>query len=224
MKEYMEWVATEGIKYKTTTGQPNYLVQRRRDDAAKDAAKESESAATDDGAAAVEEKSGRDGKRGGRPGGRNEKNKKPFSTYTPFPLNPYFKSQAVLSEVLKEEIYHAIMGRGRQLRDVSTQYKVSMERVAAVVRMKQMERDWLVEVRFNFFLFLMRKGGARMMKYKYSISLEDNDMVRTYLVLNEPHYTTLSIYTRELTQDTDMLTQDSNRERKLFHTSPTRLQ
>jgi len=63
-----------------------------------------------------------------------------------------------------------------------------------------------------------------MMKYKYSISLEDNDMVRTYLVLNEPHYTTLSIYTRELTQDTDMLTQDSNRERKLFHTSPTRLQ
>jgi hypothetical protein len=75
----------------------------------------------------------------------------------------------VLSETLKEELYDSVAVRGRSLRNTSTQYKVSMERVAAVVRMKQMERDWLDEVCYFPFLPL---GDAQMMK-QISISLED---------------------------------------------------
>ena len=64
----------------------------------------------------------------------------------PFPLNPQFHSQPVLSEELREVIYLKVVRDKMSVRTVSTLMKVSMERVGAVVRMKQMERDWLKEV------------------------------------------------------------------------------
>lgn len=64
----------------------------------------------------------------------------------PFPLNRFFVSERVLSEELREMLYVHVSERGRSIRQVSADFKVSMERVAAVVRMKQMERDWLAKV------------------------------------------------------------------------------
>lgn len=65
----------------------------------------------------------------------------------PFPLNRNFVSERVLSEELREMLYIHVKERGRTIRQVSADFKVSIERVAAVVRMKQMERDWLAKVR-----------------------------------------------------------------------------
>lgn len=68
----------------------------------------------------------------------------------PFPLNPNFTSERVLSEELREIIFVRVKEQERPIREVSAEFKVSMERVAAVVRMKQMERDWLAKVSFHF--------------------------------------------------------------------------
>ena len=65
----------------------------------------------------------------------------------PFPSNHHFVSQPVLSEELKEAIYKDIKAQGKTVRETSERFQVSMERVGAVVRMKQMERDWLEQVR-----------------------------------------------------------------------------
>jgi len=61
----------------------------------------------------------------------------------PFPENNAFISQPVLSEELREIIYLKVVRDGLTVRTVSTLMGVSMERVGAVVRMKQMERDWV---------------------------------------------------------------------------------
>ena len=66
----------------------------------------------------------------------------------PFPLNPFFVSRPVLSEPLKEEIYQRVVHKGYSITKASDQFKITIERVAAVVRMKQMERDRLAEVSF----------------------------------------------------------------------------
>lgn len=65
---------------------------------------------------------------------------------TPFPLNKQFYSQPVLSEELRERIYKAVVEEKLPLPIASTSYKVSMERVAAVVRLKTMEKQWEEQV------------------------------------------------------------------------------
>jgi hypothetical protein len=75
MKEYMAWVNTEGIKYKSAPDQPNYLeLSRRRDDS-----KETGTTSAD-GATAVE---GSDGKKSGfNKKDRKDKKGGARSTYT----------------------------------------------------------------------------------------------------------------------------------------------
>ena len=64
----------------------------------------------------------------------------------PFPLNAYFRSQPVLSEELRQEIFERVVERGWSVREVSAAMGVSMERVAAVVRLGEVERRWESEV------------------------------------------------------------------------------
>ena len=64
----------------------------------------------------------------------------------PFPLNPHFRSHPVLSEDLKEHIHNLVMVRGRTVRSVSAELGVSLERVSAVVRLKEVEKKWVAEV------------------------------------------------------------------------------
>ncbi|OCL14178.1 hypothetical protein AOQ84DRAFT_281610, partial [Glonium stellatum] len=61
----------------------------------------------------------------------------------PFPLNRHFRSQSVLSEELREAIYHEVVERGLGLATVSVMFGVSNERVAAVVRLKRVEKEWV---------------------------------------------------------------------------------
>ncbi|KAI9672626.1 MAG: hypothetical protein M1831_000061 [Alyxoria varia] len=63
----------------------------------------------------------------------------------PFPLNPYFRSQSVLSERFREEIYKRVVLEGHPVREVSQDLGVDMNRVGAVVRLMKVQRDWVSE-------------------------------------------------------------------------------
>tara|TARA_R110002003_G_scaffold37_19_gene2261 strand:+ start:11317 stop:11877 length:561 start_codon:yes stop_codon:yes gene_type:complete len=64
----------------------------------------------------------------------------------PFPLNQYFRSQPVLSEDLREAIYHRVKRDGATVSLASVEFGVSNERVGAVVRLKQLEKEWIAQV------------------------------------------------------------------------------
>ena len=64
----------------------------------------------------------------------------------PFPLNGQFQSQSVLSEEFKDAIYQRVIGQGKSVRDVSATLGVEMRRVAAVVRLKAIEKEWEEQV------------------------------------------------------------------------------
>ncbi|KAK3354466.1 eukaryotic mitochondrial regulator protein-domain-containing protein [Neurospora tetraspora] len=63
----------------------------------------------------------------------------------PFPNNPYFKSQPVLSEGSREIIYKDVMELGLPIKAVSAKYNVDVRRVAAVIRLKEIEKRWIKE-------------------------------------------------------------------------------
>ncbi|KAK3337537.1 eukaryotic mitochondrial regulator protein-domain-containing protein [Cercophora scortea] len=63
----------------------------------------------------------------------------------PFPSNNAFKSQPILSDAARNTIYNAVMNEGLPLKAVSAKYNVDMRRVAAVVRMKEIEMKWIKE-------------------------------------------------------------------------------
>ncbi|KAF2019833.1 hypothetical protein BU24DRAFT_419447 [Aaosphaeria arxii CBS 175.79] len=63
----------------------------------------------------------------------------------PFPLNRYFRSQPVLSEALREEIYQRVTRDGATVSLASVEFGVSNERVGAVVRLKQLEKEWIAQ-------------------------------------------------------------------------------
>lgn len=60
----------------------------------------------------------------------------------PFPLNPQFVSEPVLSETFRDQIWRQIMREGKSVREVSVAMKVEMARVGAVVRLKEVELEW----------------------------------------------------------------------------------
>ena len=84
---------------------------------------------------------------GGAPGSRNaESEKKPPREPLPFPQNHHFKSEAVLSEELKELIWQRVTQEKHTVRRVSAELQVEMRRVGAVVRLKSIEKQWEQEV------------------------------------------------------------------------------
>jgi hypothetical protein len=68
------------------------------------------------------------------------------SDMRPYPLNNNFRSQPVLSEELREELYRQIVIKKMDLQSVSAAYGVDMRRVAAVVRLKTVEKQWIEDV------------------------------------------------------------------------------
>ena len=73
----------------------------------------------------------------------------------PFPLNRQFRSQPILSEELRDEIYRRIHEEKKSVRTVSAELGVEMQRVGAVFRLKTIENQWVEEVRRNFFRRVM---------------------------------------------------------------------
>ncbi|KAI0434795.1 eukaryotic mitochondrial regulator protein-domain-containing protein [Xylaria sp. FL1042] len=61
----------------------------------------------------------------------------------PFPINPHFKSTRVLDERARELIWEKVMREGETIKAVSAEYGVDIRRVAAIVRLKEIEKDWI---------------------------------------------------------------------------------
>lgn len=101
------------------------------------------------------------------------------SDMRPYPLNQQFRSQSVLSEDLREEIYRAVVKRKTDVQAVSAAFGVDMRRVAAVVRLKTVEKQWQAEVSFEVLPNLL-PPAAMMITIKNSISLEDQYMVTKF--------------------------------------------
>lgn len=93
----------------------------------------------------------------------------------PFPLNPLFRSQSVLSEELREEIYHRVKTSKHSLKTVSSSLGVDVRRVAAVVRMKEMEKQWVAEVSFFFFFFGSLPSSPGINKHSMMINFPKFD-------------------------------------------------
>ena len=93
----------------------------------------------------------------------------------PFPMNRQFRSQQVLSEELKDAIYERVMVKGNDIRNVSAALGVEMTRVAAVVRLKAVEKQWETEVRQpdEGTLVFWKNHSTLLMRKTNSISLED---------------------------------------------------
>lgn len=64
----------------------------------------------------------------------------------PFPLNPQFKSTPILDDRARELIWEKIIEKGETIKAVSAELGVDINRVAAVVRLKEVEKDWLSRV------------------------------------------------------------------------------
>lgn len=86
--------------------------------------------------------------------GREGVPKERQSDLRPYPLNQNFTSQAVLSEELRERIYELVVENEVDIKAVSGAFGVDIRRVAAVVRLKTIEKQWLEEVSSNRFLLL----------------------------------------------------------------------
>ncbi|CAK4030345.1 Hypothetical predicted protein [Lecanosticta acicola] len=71
--------------------------------------------------------------------------KERLSDLRPFPLNPHFRSQPVLSEGFREIIYNQVVERGVDVSTVSAAFGVDTRRVAAVARLKTIEKKWVAE-------------------------------------------------------------------------------
>ncbi|KAK4937434.1 hypothetical protein LTR66_015200 [Elasticomyces elasticus] len=74
--------------------------------------------------------------------GRSKLPKERASDLRPYPLNKEFRSQSVLSDELREEIWKRVAKGGQDVAEVSALFGVEMKRVGAVVRMKTLEKDW----------------------------------------------------------------------------------
>jgi hypothetical protein len=69
----------------------------------------------------------------------------------PFPLNRTFISQPVLTSKFQEHIWKLVIQDGMSVREVSASVGVEMSRVAAVVRLLEVEKEWRRIVRISFF-------------------------------------------------------------------------
>lgn len=101
------------------------------------------------------------------------------SDLRPYPLNHDFASQPVLSEELREQIYQQVTTNRHDLETVAGTFGVDLRRVAAVVRLKTIEKQWLTQVRPHPFSYSCSRCVVRCDDdfIQNSISLEDIYMV-----------------------------------------------
>lgn len=60
----------------------------------------------------------------------------------PFPRNDAFRSQPVTSEELREAVWKEVIINGQSVKTVSARFNIEMNRVGAIVRLKEVEKEW----------------------------------------------------------------------------------
>lgn len=156
-------------------GGPSSRRQNKDDDENEEGAREDEEGSEDKEKQNVEAKSDEAGNAEESGEGKSDdKNKMPPETVEdlrPFPLNPFFRSEPVLSEAFRDEIHRRVGGQGQTVREVSVSMNVTMERVAAVYRMKEMEKRRIAEVslasdlRPGFYVFTTKFDDETTQKF-----------------------------------------------------------
>lgn len=68
------------------------------------------------------------------------------SDLVPFPQNRAFRSERVVNEAMREHIWAKVMKNGQSVKAVSAQLGVEMSRVGAIVRLKEVEKEWARQV------------------------------------------------------------------------------
>ncbi|KAF2768300.1 hypothetical protein EJ03DRAFT_328343 [Teratosphaeria nubilosa] len=76
---------------------------------------------------------------------RNGIPKERLGDLRPYPLNHNLRSEAVLSEELREQLYQSAVRDGLDLSSLAGAFGVDVRRVAAVVRLKTIEKQWEAE-------------------------------------------------------------------------------
>ncbi|KAI1498396.1 eukaryotic mitochondrial regulator protein-domain-containing protein [Biscogniauxia marginata] len=100
----------------------------------------------------------------------------------PFPLNPLFKSHPVLDDRARELIWRKVIRNGEAVKAVSAELGVDIKRVAAIVRLKEVEKDW--EAKGKKLAKPYAKAVLSMLPVKTFYSNQQND---PYEPINELH-------------------------------------
>jgi hypothetical protein len=64
----------------------------------------------------------------------------------PFQSNPHFISEPVLSDEAREQIWKEVVVDGEAMKLISVRYGVDVRRIAAIVRLKEVEKRWVKDV------------------------------------------------------------------------------
>lgn len=103
--------------------------------------------------------------------GTSTKENKPLpreqdSDLVPFPQNRAFRSERVVNEAMREDIWEKVMKDGQSVKTVSAQLGVEMSRVGAIVRLKEIEKEWVRRVSLSYNVYI----GSFDPKYDMMIS------------------------------------------------------
>lgn len=168
--QMFDWLNREGVALKTyVPGAPYYLtnlIQDRVSGGRKPSASEAGAADAADAADTVRETSVKADADADADPNANAEADADANTHSqtneadrplrPFPLNPHFVSESILSEALRNEIYKRVARDKKSLRSVSLELGVDMRRVGAVVRLVELENRWRSQVRFVDAFFVCR--------------------------------------------------------------------
>ena len=72
--------------------------------------------------------------------------KETLDDLVPFPMNRQFRSQPVLSNELRDEVWYRHSELKRSVRVISAELGIEMRRVGAVIRLKAVENEWIQQV------------------------------------------------------------------------------
>ncbi|OHF03359.1 hypothetical protein CORC01_01412 [Colletotrichum orchidophilum] len=116
----------------------------------------------------------------------------------PFPMNPFFRSQPVLSEELREEVFTRVKNKKESLKLVSAELGIDVRRVAAVVRMKEIEKQWEAESA-DLSIIPQRKPFARPYAKAIMAMLPQTHLSKDPRGIQKPHEPVNEIHVHKLT-------------------------
>lgn len=106
------------------------------------------------------------------------------SATRPFPNNPQFMSESILSEELRNEVYNRVHNEKKSLRAVSVELGIDMTRIAAVVRLVELENRQRKQVSTLLPLLLMPVPFPHLCPYANDESQKNRLVLKTPTWLN----------------------------------------
>ncbi len=80
----------------------------------------------------------------------------------PFPNNPLFRSEKVVNDPTRRLIYQRATQEGQALKAIAAEMGLDVRRVAAIVRLKEAQKQWTNSVSFTVFAFAFYTNTCMM--------------------------------------------------------------